>query len=97
MDFSDVVGILGGIAAIVAAFVTYKNAQVSAKEAEVQVLRDIIAELTEWRDQAKEQIKTFKSQIAALECEVQKWKSYALELYNKMQSHGMEPPKIEEM
>lgn len=90
MDFGDVVGILGGIAAIIAAFVTYKNAQVSAKEAEVQVLRDIIAELTAWRDKAKEQIES-------LESAVKKWKSYALALCAEMRAHGMEPPGIEDI
>jgi len=90
MDTAGIIGVLGGLAGIIGAIVALRNAEVSAKVSEVEVLRDIIEELTTWRDEAKKQIQ-------ALECEVQKWKAYALELYDQMRALGMEPPSIDDL
>ena len=67
------------------ALVAVITAVSSARKNEVEVLRGIIQELQEWREEAK-------ARIQDLEREVAEWKRRYLQLCDWVRQKGLEPP-----
>lgn len=101
MEISTVVSVAS---AIVAVIVTLSNLFIRRRESEFEILRGVIDELRKWKEEAEAQLKKLEdwkckaqARIANLEAEVSQWKTYAMNLYNWGCSHGLSPPKLEDV
>lgn len=97
---TSIAAYIGAIAGLLGAVVAVVTAISSARKDEVEVLREIIAELQAWRDHALVRIDELqqgeteaKRRICRLEKEVRDWERRYLGLCRWVKAKGLEPPQ----